>query len=440
MSGTISVDSPDMCLWRRGGWYGKGMGAHRLLERLFGPLPFARLAHVHALSTAADTFFAVSLAGSLFFNVSIDAARPRIILYLALSMAPFAIVAPFVGPWVDRFSRMRTGVISFTILARGILCLFVGNDLKSLLFYPEAFGVLVLGKAYSVAKSATVPGLVDDSDQLVAANARLSRLAGLAGALAAPLAAGLMALGNAEDVLRVGSLVYFSGAALALLIPSIHEEPTAQPQVGRSEVHFPSVILGASVVTALRASLGFLTFLIAFGLRRAGEPSWLYGLVIGAAGLGAMAATLVSPALKRHWLREEQLFVVALLLVSIVTFGTAWYAGPTAMVATGFFLGLAANLGRMAFDSLLQRDAPYAARGMLFARFETRFQLAWVVGALVPVGLSLDMGMGLLVLGVASTLALAACLAGVSIENRLVEGVRGARTVVSRRSRRAAAS
>lgn len=414
------------------------MGANRLLERLFGPLPFARLAHVHALSTAADAFFAVSLAGSLFFNVSVDAARPRIILYLALTMAPFAIVAPFVGPLVDRFSRARGGVITFTVLARGILCLFVGSDLRSLLFYPEAFGVLVLGKAYSVAKSSTVPGLVEDNDQLVGANARLSRLSGLAGATAGPLAVGLMALSGAEDVLRVGSLVYFTGAALGLLIPPVREEPTAEPQVERSEVHSPSVILGASVVTVLRAGLGFLAFLIAFGLRQTGEPSWLYGLVIGAAGLGAMAATLVTPALRRRWLREEQLFVVALLLVSTVTFVTAWSAGRTAVVVIGFAVGLATNLGRLAFDSLLQRDAPDATRGMFFARFETRFQLAWVVGALVPVVLSLETQIGLLVLGVAFTVALAACLAGVSIENRLVEGVRGARTVVSRRSRRAA--
>ena len=43
---------------------------------------------------------AVSLAGSLFFNLSIDAARPRIILYLAITMAPFAVVAPLIGPFV----------------------------------------------------------------------------------------------------------------------------------------------------------------------------------------------------------------------------------------------------------------------------------------------------------------------------------------------------
>ena len=39
----------------------------------------------------------------------------------------------------------------------------------------------------------------------------------------------------------------------------------------------------------------------------------------------------------------------------------------------------------MAFDSLVQRDGAEAARGRAFARFETRFQLAWVVGGVIAV-------------------------------------------------------
>lgn len=413
------------------------MDVNPLLQRLFGPMPFARLAYVHALSTAADVFFAVSLAGSLFFNVSVDAARPRIILYLVLTMAPFAIVAPFIGPLIDRFSRMRTGVITFTILARGILCLFITDDLRTLFFYPEAFSVLVLGKAYSVARSASVPGLVGDRDQLVAANARLSRLSGVCGAIAGAAAAGIMNLGDAQTVLRTGALVYFAGAALALRIPPIEEEPTAAPQVERSEVHSPSVIIGASVVTVLRAGLGFLTFLIAFGFRRAGEPAWLYGVVLVAAGVGSVAATLVIPAVKRRWLQEEQFFALALLLAGAASVAAALSFGNAGVVAAGFAIGLAVNLGRQAFDSILQRDAPDAARGRYFARFETRFQLAWVVGALVPVALSLDTRMGLVILGIVFSAALVACLAGVSVERRLAQGMRSA---VSRRVRRPTAA
>jgi predicted MFS family arabinose efflux permease len=404
----------------RGVRVGGPQGAIPLLQRIFGSLPFARLAHAHAVSASADAFFAVSLAGSLFFNVSVDAARPRVILYLALTMAPFAIVAPLIGPLVDRYSRARTGVIALTMLVRGILCLFIAGDLKTLFFYPEAFGVLVLGKGYSIAKSAAVPGLVNDPGGLVAANSRLSRLSGIAGAGAGAAAVGVLHLGGAPLVLRLGSLVYFAGAALAVRIPPV-DEPTADPELdeAEAEVHTRPVILGASAVTTFRASIGFLTFLVAFGFRQAGEPVWLYGAALAALGVGNFAATILTPAIRRRWLREEQLFAAALLLASVATLYSAWRFGRTSVLIASFAVGLGANIGRQAFDSILQRDAPDAARGRFFARFETRFQLAWVVGALVPVVLQSSTRAGLTVLGAVFAVALAACLAGVSIEGSL---------------------
>jgi MFS family permease len=407
------------------------MGTTPLPQRIFGPVPFSRLASTHALSTSADAFFAISLAGSLFFNVSVDAARPRILLYLALTMAPFAIVAPLIGPLVDRFGRARGRVIALSMLARGILCVFIAGDLKNLLFYPEVFGVLVLGKGYSVAKSAAVPGLIDDPGELVAANSRLSRLASITGLGAGAVAAGVLSLGGAPLVLRLASLVYFTAAALALRIPSVIEPPPA-PQLERAELHSPPVVLGASALTVLRAGIGFLTFLLAFGFRRAGEPVWLYGAVLAAVGVGYLAATIVSPALKRHWLREEQLLAAALLVTGAAALACAWRFGYVSLIAAGFGIGLGTNGGRLAFDSVLQRDAPNAARGRSFARFETRFQLAWIVGALVPVVLQMDTRAGLTALGVTLALAFTAYLAGVSVENRLS---RGFRRVFGRRGR-----
>jgi predicted MFS family arabinose efflux permease len=400
-------------------------------------MPFARLAHAHAISTSADAFFAVSLAGSLFFNVSVDAARPRVILYLALTIAPFAIVAPLIGPLVDRYGRARTGIIALTLLVRGILCLFIAGDLKTLFFYPEAFGVLVLGKAYSVAKSAAVPGLVDDPSDLVAANSRLSRLSSMMGAGAGAVAAGVINLGDASLVLRLGSLVYFAGAAVSLRIPPTSEAPAADPEVEQAEVHSRSVIVGASAVTALRASIGFLTFLIAFGFRRAGEPVWLYGVALVAVGVGNFAATIVSPALKRRWLREEQLIAMALFVASLATLAAAWGFNRESLLLAAAVIGLSANVGRQAFDSILQRDAPDAARGRYFAWFETRFQLAWVVGALVPVVLQLGTRRGLMVLGAVFAVAFVACVAGVSIEGSVGRRVR---STIGRGRRRQAPS
>jgi predicted MFS family arabinose efflux permease len=218
--------------------------------------------------------------------------------------------------------------------------------------------------------------------------------------------------------------VYFAGAALALRIPPV-DEPTADPELdhAEAEVHTRPVILGASAVTTFRASIGFLTFLIAFGFRQASEPVWLYGAALAALGVGNFAATILTPAIRRRWLREEQLFAAALLLASVATLYSAWRVGRASVLVASFAVGLGANVGRQAFDSILQRDAPDAARGRFFARFETRFQLAWVVGALVPVVLRSSMRTGLTVLGAVFAVALAACLAGVSIEGSVARGL-----------------
>ncbi len=55
--------------------------------------------------------------------------------------------------------------------------------------FPEAFGVLVLGKTYSIARSATVPRLVPDETRLVKANAFLARVALIGSAIGGATAA-----------------------------------------------------------------------------------------------------------------------------------------------------------------------------------------------------------------------------------------------------------
>jgi hypothetical protein len=75
-------------------------------------------------------------------------------------------------------------------------------------------------------------------------------------------------------------------------------------------------------------------------------------------------------------------------------------------------VGTAASVGRLAFDSIIQRDAPDANFGRSFARFETRFQLAWVVGAALPVAVRIPNATGMALLALTSAVALSSYLAG----------------------------
>jgi hypothetical protein len=62
--------------------------------------------------------------------------------------------------------------------------------------------------------------------------------------------------------------------------------------------------------------------------------------------------------------------------------------------------GLATESGRLAFQSLMQTNAPGGAQGRVFVRYEVVFQLAWVAGALIPSMFPLPFRGGILAMAV----------------------------------------
>nr|MDP9006978.1 MFS transporter [Actinomycetota bacterium] len=197
--------------------------------------PFARLARAHALSTAGDTLVATALAGSLFFSISPDAARTRVALYLVLTMAPFAVVAPLIGPWIDRRAGGRRSMVVLSAAARAVVCLLMVDDIDNLLLFPEAFAVLVLAKGYQVARASLVPGLVRDEARLVEANSKLVLISGVVGLLAAAPGVAVLQLGP-EWVLALATAVFASATVAAWRIPRTRVAVEPAGPVERAEL------------------------------------------------------------------------------------------------------------------------------------------------------------------------------------------------------------
>lgn len=379
--------------------------------------PFHRLAVAHVLALAGDALVTVALAGSLFFDISPTAARGRVALSLVLTIAPFAVVAPFLGPAIDRVSGGRRLMVMAACAGRAIAALFAARVLDGLLLFPVAFVLLVLSKTHAVAKSSLVPTVVADKDELVGANARLSLAGAVVSSLAALPAVLVMKLAGAEWVMRLAAVVFAAGAVAALRIVQVRPDEPRDAAAAHAELHDPSIRLAATSMGVLRGSVGFLTFLVAFALRRAGEPAWVFGLVLAASIGGSVVASLVAPHLRRR-LVEEHLLAGALLLVVAAALVAVRMGGrPAAALAAGA-LAVAAGAGKLAFDSLVQRDAPDAAQGRSFARFEAVFQLAWVGGALVPVALPVPVGVGYALLAAAAAVAVGTNMAGLRAHRR----------------------
>src|SRR3954469_10174118 len=191
-----------------------------------GASGLARLAEVHSLQSAGDAVITVALAGSLFFSVPTGEARTRVALYLLITMAPFALLAPVMGPLLDRFRHGRRFAIAATMLARATLGVVIGHSLsgndtltQQLALYPAALGVLVCIKTYSVVRSAAVPRVLPEGMTLVQANSRLTLAGVVAPGLAAAISLGITKGFGHLAALRFGAVVYVFAAVLTVRLP-----------------------------------------------------------------------------------------------------------------------------------------------------------------------------------------------------------------------------
>lgn len=369
-----------------------------------GESGLSRLLEMHAFNTAGDAAVAVSLAGTLFFTVPSGEARGQVASFLLLTMLPFAIVAPLIGPFLDRFRRGRRWAIGGTQAIRAFCCWVLAGAVthESAALFPAALGCLVASKAYGVTRASAVPRVLPAEFTLVKANSRISLTGTAAAAISAPIAVGAAAIG-APWALRYAFLIFVIATILAILLPSAVDSSEGEEQVDitpMSERKRSGLGITSSVVNALRANAGlrflsgFLTLFMAFILRDRPFDGWddkvtiLMALVIGAAGVGSTIGVLLGSSMKVR--KPEAIVVIVLILdVAVVSFAAITYTLLTAMLL-GLTVGVCQSLGKLSLDALIQRDVREAVRTSVFARSETLLQLSWVIGGFAGLGLALQ--------------------------------------------------
>jgi MFS-type transporter involved in bile tolerance (Atg22 family) len=354
--------------------------------RTYALNPFGRLVVAQAASMVGDACLTVSLAGSIFFTQPAEASQTKVLLYLLLTIAPFAVVGPIIGPALDRSRAGRRTLMAIGCFARAGVCFLMIGNLTSLFLYPLAFVALVLSKGHAVAKSALLPAVVKDDHQLVEANSRLSLVSVVASVVGGLPAAACVALFNAQVSLVAAVIVFAIAGFLCTRIPAAGRPAQVETDEERIELAAPSIVFSGTAMAVMRGCVGFITFQLAFILKGSGQPAWFFGVVLAASAVGGFLGVIITPVLRRK-LKEETILAGALVIPAIVALFSARDGGRVGSVAIAFAIAVGAASGRIAFDSLLQRDGPEHLRGRAFARFETRFQLAWCGGALIPVAL-----------------------------------------------------
>lgn len=366
-----------------------------------GESGLAGLLWVNALHMAGDAMIAVSLAGTLFFAAPAEAQRGNVALYLLVTMAPFAVVAPIIGPLLDRLQRGRRWALAGSLVGRAMLAVVMAAHYDDLALYPAALGVLVLSKALNVLRAAVVPRVLPARMSLTSANARLSVFALLtAGALGA-LGAGIARLAGFEWLLYATATVFVLAALLAVRLPGHVDEPLpglpadvltdgidAAGQPSKRSLG-PHVITALRAVSALRGLTGFLTIFAAFLVQATITDGWratlALGVIAGAAGLGSVLGTAVGS--RMHAARPDRLVLIAAGGAAVITVLAAVFYSFAMVAVVAGVSAVANSLGKVALDAIIQREVRAELRASAFARSETLLQLTWVIGGAIGISL-----------------------------------------------------
>ena len=378
----------------------------------------------NALSMGGDAFVSVFLAATLFFAAPGDQQRGNVALYLLVTVAPFAVIAPIIGPLLDRIDRGRRAAIAGTYAVRAVLCylLAVHTD-STVLLYICALLLLVFSRAFNVLRAAVVPRVLPDGMALVAANSRLNVFgmcgAGALGAVGVVLINVFNFLEPAEQgdtpgelapttlgftiELLVGAVVFLVGAWVALRLParvdtdegegkiamSAHGDGGSRERKTSSGVR---IVLGTHVVTALRSSAvqkflgGFLTFFMVFYIQ-----STMHGfgalVALGALGAAAGVGSLLGTSVGTRFASTspDQLVLIASGVAVACCVLAAITPGIAISIIVALIAAILSALGKIALDAIIQREIPQDFRSSAFSRSETVLQLAWVFGGTVGI-------------------------------------------------------
>ena len=388
-----------------------------------GDSGLSRVLELHLIASLADTLIVTALASTIFFAVPTAQARGRVATSLAITMVPFILLAPVLGPALDRVRRGRRYALATTMVVRAFLAWVMagavagsnGSD-AAFALYPAAFGFLVCQKAYLVTRAAAVPRVLPPGSNLVKGNSRVSMSGVVAMTIGGPLGVGITHWFGPEWTLRLAFVIFAGGTALALALPARIDSNegeedarigalggtggvrTGKPGGKRgAQSTGPRVVLGLRVNAVMRALSGFLTLFLAFRLRTSPLPglsdTTSVALVVVLAAIGSGVGTGLGGTVRR--VRPEVVEVGLLALTALVAVWSAVGYGLWPVAAVCLISGIAQSLGKLCLDAMIQDDVPEHVRTSAFARSETVLQLAWVLGGGLGLALPLSGAWGL---------------------------------------------
>ncbi len=374
---------------------------------------FRRLIAVRLLSQLGDGWFQAGLASSVLFNPERAASPVAITAAFAVLLLPYSLVAPFVGVFLDRWSRRTSMGIANLARAAAVVpaAVSVWYGREDMIFLAAALTVVALNRFFLSGLSAAQPHVVE-SERLITANSFATTAGSVvyAGSLGcAGVAIHFIGPGlhHYAAVAVVAALSYLAAAVLTFawfrpdalgpddtmrltgsIIGGIRDTVVGMVCGFRHLARSPAasaVLLTQAAHRALFGVLAITTLLLYrnhYAVANAGAS--IAGLlpVAAAAAAGALLAALITPRMTRRlgagrWL----VLVTATLAILVPAFGLPYL--PALTVAAAFVVSLGAQATKIVTDTSLQLEIEDDYRGRVFSINDTGFNLMFVFGLLI---------------------------------------------------------
>jgi MFS family permease len=355
------------------------------------------LTYATMVTYALDAAVAVALANTLFFAAATAESKTNVALYLAITVAPFAVIAPVIGPLLDRMQRGRRIAMAVSCAGRAVLAVVMALNYDNWILYPAALGAMVLSKSFLVLKAAVTPRVLPPTITLATTNSRLTTFGMVAGGVAGAVAAGVSLPFGSAGALYWTAALGVVGTVLSMRIPRWVESTSGEVAASMRSSRRDRAPVSRAVLVALwgtsavRVLTGFLTLFVAFVVKYAseqagGDPAqqlYLIGIVGAAAGAGLFLGNAVGTRIRFGGSGVVVLACAAVAVAAAVL--AAFLPGiPTAALAA-LVASTASAMAKVCLDAVIQRDLPEHARASAFGRSETWLQLAWVLGGALGV-------------------------------------------------------
>jgi MFS family permease len=362
---------------------------------------YRKLLWIRLTGQGGDGIFLVALTASVVFNAQQQNTANGLLVTTMVTIAPFTLLGPFVGVFIDRWSRRRILTIA-PLLKVACVPLLLFDPLRiAAPFFLGALAILSINRFQLAAASAVVPRLVPAGDLLLA-----NSIATVGGTLASLV--GVFLGGKIADTIGPHSVLLLSAVAwlCASLIAgrmgsdlsplTIAEAPELLRHAARriffetwdgarTMARTPHAIAPIASITIDQIGQGvMLTLALVVFREKLGAGVASFSNVIGAGGVGVLIGIATAGMLEDR-LSKDRIVAVAFFVGGAWLIGAAFFiSGPMILLVAGV-LGLTFAWKKVSVDTMVQESLPDGYRGRVFSVYDFFYNVARIVAALIAV-------------------------------------------------------